>query len=99
MNKLRIILLYFLMVTIPLFFGALAWQSGRYARLEKETVNLETVQEDWVAGNRRLIAGIALLSSAERIEGIVRDQMGLTKKQPEEVLQIRITGGYSGNGQ
>jgi hypothetical protein len=82
------------MATIPLFFGALAWQSCRYADLEKETVNLEAIQEDWVAGNRRLIAGIALLSSAERIGGIVRDQMGLTKKQPEEVLQIRITGGY-----
>jgi hypothetical protein len=94
MNKARIVLLYFLIVTIPLFFGALAWQSGRYAKLEKETVNLETTQEDWVAGNRRLIAGIALLSSAERIESIVRDQMGLVKKQPEEVLQIRITGGY-----
>ena len=99
MNKARIVLLYFLMATIPLFFGALAWQSCRYAELEKETVNLETVQEDWVAGNRRLIAGIALLSSAERIEGIVRDQMGFTKKQPEEVLQIRITGGYRSDEQ
>lgn len=94
MNKARIVLLYFLMATIPLFFGALVWQSYRYTELEKETVNLETVQEDWVAGNRRLIAGIARLSSAERIEGIVRDRMGLVKKQPEEVLQIRITGGY-----
>jgi hypothetical protein len=94
MNKARIVLLYFLMATIPLFFAALAWQSCRYVELEEETVNLETVQEDWVAGNRRLVAGIALLSSAERIEGIVRDQMGLAKKQPEEVLQIRITGGY-----
>ncbi|MDR2052609.1 MAG: cell division protein FtsL [Treponema sp.] len=99
MGKARIVLLYFLMVTIPLFFGALAWQSCRYAELEKETVNLETVQEDWVAGNRRLIAGIALLSSAERIEGIARDQMGLAKKQPEEVLQIRITGGYRADEQ
>jgi hypothetical protein len=94
MNKARIVLLYFLAATIPLFFGALAWQSCRYAELEKETVNLETVQEDWVAGNRRLIAGIALLSSAERIESIVRDRMGFVKKRPEEVLQIRITGGY-----
>jgi hypothetical protein len=94
MNKARIVLLYFLAATVPLFFGTLAWQSSRYAELEKETVNLETVQEDWIAGNRRLIAGIALLSSAERIESIVRDQMGLVKKKPEEVLQIRITGGY-----
>jgi hypothetical protein len=82
------------MATIPLFFGALVWQSCRYADLEKETVNLETIQEDWIGGNRMLIARIALLSSAERIESIVRDEMGFVKKQPEEVLQIRITGGY-----
>jgi hypothetical protein len=99
MNKARVVLLYFLTATIPLLFGVLAWQSCRYADLEKETVNLEAVQEDWVAGNRRLIAGIALLSSTERIESIVRDQMGLVKKQPEDVLQIRITGGYGADGQ
>jgi TRAP-type C4-dicarboxylate transport system permease small subunit len=93
MNKARIVLFYFLMVTIPLFFAALAWQSCRYAALEREMVKLESIQEDWIGGNRILIAGIAMLSSAERIENIVRDEMGFVKKQPEEVLQIRITGG------
>jgi hypothetical protein len=88
------------MVTVPLFFSALTWQSCRYAALEREMVNLETIQEDWIDGNRMLIAGIALLSSVERIEGIVRDEMGFVKKQPEEVLQIRITGGgYRPGGQ
>ncbi|MDR1127902.1 MAG: septum formation initiator family protein [Treponema sp.] len=98
MYKARIVLFYFLTATVPLLFGTLTWQSGRYAELEKETVNLEAVQEDCIAGNRRLIAGIALLSSAERIEKIARDQMGLAKKRPEEVLQIRITGGYGPDG-
>jgi hypothetical protein len=94
MNKARTVLLYFLMATIPLFLGAAAWQSCRYAEMEKETVRLENIQEDWVSNNRRLIAGIALLSSPERIEMLARTGMGLTKKRPEEVLQIRITGGY-----
>jgi hypothetical protein len=82
------------MATIPLLLGAVAWQSCRYAELEKETVRLDNIQEDWVSNNRRLIAGIALLSSPERIEMLARTEMGLTKKRPEEVLQIRITGGY-----
>jgi cell division protein FtsL len=96
MKKTRIALFYFLMGTIPLLFGALAWQSCRYNDLEKETVDLEAVQEDRVAANRRLIAEIALLSSAERIEKKAQDQ-GLVKKKPEEVLQINITGGYRAN--
>jgi cell division protein FtsL len=98
MDKARIAVLYFFMATIPLLIGALAWQSCRYADLEKETARLETVQEGRIDNNRRLIAGIALLSSSERIEKIARDQMGLAKKQPEEVLQIRITGGYGPDG-
>jgi cell division protein FtsL len=96
MKKTRIALLYFLMGTMPLLFGALAWQSGRYSELEKETANLEAVQEDHVAANRRLISEIALLSSAGHIEKKARDQ-GLVKKKPEEVLQINITGGYRPN--
>jgi cell division protein FtsL len=96
MRKTRIALFYFLMVTMPLLFGALAWQSCRYSELEKETANLEAVQEDRIAVNRRLIAEIALLSSAEHIEKKARD-WGLVKKKPEEVLQINITGGYRPN--
>jgi cell division protein FtsL len=93
MKKTQIVLLYFLMATIPLLLCAVAWQSCRYTELKRETVRLENNQEEWVANNRRLIAEIALLSSPDRIEKLARTEMGLTKKRPEEVLQIRITGG------
>jgi cell division protein FtsL len=51
---------------------------------------LETVQEEWIESNKRLIAGIAVLSSSERIEHIAKNDLGLQKKAPEEILQIRI---------
>jgi cell division protein FtsL len=70
----------------------MAWQSARYADQERELERLETVQEDWVESNKRLIAVIAVLSSPERIEHVARTDLRLSKIAPEAVLQIRIEG-------
>ncbi|MDR2021098.1 MAG: septum formation initiator family protein [Treponema sp.] len=88
--------MYFLILTIPLFLGLTTLQSSRYAQLEREMRRLETVQEEWIESNKRLIAGIAALSSSERIEHIARNDLGLQKKAPEEILQIRIEGDGDG---
>ena len=84
------VLLYFIVLTIPLFLGITAWQSTRYAALDREVRRLEAVQEDWVENNKRLIAGIAVLSSSERIENIATNDLSLIKAEPENVLQVRI---------
>ncbi|GHU66439.1 hypothetical protein FACS189447_07300 [Spirochaetia bacterium] len=83
-------LVYFIVITVPLLLGLTAWQSSRYSDLEKEVRTLEAVQEDWVESNKRLIAGIAVLSSSERIENIAIHDLELTKIEPEDVLQVRI---------
>jgi cell division protein FtsL len=80
-------------LSVPCFLGLAAWQSSRYGDLEREIATLEKTQEEWVENNKRLIAGIAFLSSPDRIEHIARNELGLNKKQPEEVLQISIDGG------
>jgi cell division protein FtsL len=92
----RRIVMYFLILTIPLFLGLTTLQSSRYAQLEQEMRHLETIQEEWIESNKRLIAGIAVLSSSERIEHIAKNDLGLQKKVPEEILQIRIEGDGDG---
>jgi cell division protein FtsL len=92
----RRVLMYFLILTIPLFLGLTTLQSSRYAQLEREIRRLETAQEEWIESNKRLIAGIAVLSSSERIEHIAKNDLGLRKKAPEEILQIRIEGNGDG---
>ncbi|GHV85712.1 hypothetical protein AGMMS50230_13200 [Spirochaetia bacterium] len=82
--------LYLIVLSVPFFLGLAAWQSARYGDLERELKKLEKTQEEWVENNKRLIAGIAFLSSPDRIEHIARDELLLEKKQPEEVLQISI---------
>jgi cell division protein FtsL len=85
--------LYVFVITIPLVLYAASWQSARYASLEKDVRFLNTVQEEWVEANKLLLTEIAVLSSPERIEKIAEADLGLSKKKPEEVLQIRIEPG------
>ena len=89
----RRLFLYFVVLSIPAFLGISVWQSVRYNQLESETKRLEKAQETWIESNKRLIVGISVLSSSERIENIAKTELGLTKKRPEEVLQIRLEGG------
>ena len=86
----RFFLLYFIVFTIPVFLGLTAWQSVRYSKLDKGLRRLEATQEDWVESNKKLAAGIAVLSSSARIEQIAVYDLGLSKMQPEDVLQVRI---------
>jgi cell division protein FtsL len=88
----RRVFFYVMVLTIPLFLGLVAWQSSRYTSLEREIGRLEEAQAEWLESNKRLIAGIAVLSSSERIAFIARKELGLDKVPPEDVLQIRIEG-------
>jgi cell division protein FtsL len=87
------LLFYLTALSVPALLGLAAWQSARYGDLERELRRLERSQQEWVENNKRLIAGVALLSSPDRIEYIARDELGMEKKRPEEVLQIHIEGG------
>jgi cell division protein FtsL len=88
----RYLLVYVVALTIPAMLALVSWQSARYMDLERKTAALETEQEEWVEGNNRLIAAVAIHSSSERIEHIAREQLGLIRVGPENVLQIKITG-------
>ena len=92
-NLRRYALLYFFVLTIPFFLGFAAWRSVRYAELDRNVRRLEAVQEDWVESNKKLVAGIAVLSSSSRIEHIAVKDLGLVKMRPEDVLQVTIEGG------
>ena len=92
MNK-RFSLIYFFVLTIPIFLGIVAWQSFHYKELDENTRRLEAIQEDWLESNRRLVAGIAVLSSSTRIEQIAVNDLRLPRIRPEDVLQIRIDSG------
>ncbi len=90
--------IYIIAITIPLCLGFNAWQSEKHAKLSREIDQLEETQTEWIESNKRLIAGIALLSSSQRIEQIAVNELGLVKKTPEEIMQIRIEGTRRSDG-
>ncbi len=94
----RRIVLYAIALTIPLFIALDAWQASQYSDLASEVRRLEKNQQEWVESNKRLIAGIAVLSSSDRIERIAQEELRLFKKKPEEVLNIRIEAGRDSDG-
>jgi hypothetical protein len=83
------ILALFFIITIPLLFAAVVWQSYRYDMLNKEIVRLEEDQEQWVNASKRLVAGGASYMSAERIEAAAK-RMKLEKIPPENIIQVQI---------
>lgn len=89
----RYIFLYFAVVTIPVFLGLSVWQANRNVSLKGEINRLEENQAEWVESNNQLIAGIAVLSSPDRIEDIAKNDLGLQKIHPENVLQVKLRGG------
>jgi cell division protein FtsL len=93
----RFLLFYALVLTMPLLLGLLVVQSARYAELERSVAEVEKAQGEWLESNKRLIMGISILSSSERIEHIASEELGLSRIEPEDVLQIRIGGGEGGD--
>jgi hypothetical protein len=75
------------------------WQAVRYESLAESARNVELQQEDWVEQNRKLAAGIAVLSSRERAATIAAS-LGLEKIAASHRLMIVVPerGRGSGNG-
>lgn len=80
---------YAILITIPLLLLAVAWQAGRFDGLAAEARRLESSQESWVQENRKLEAGIRVLSSRERAEALA-ESLGLEKAGPERRLRVVI---------
>jgi hypothetical protein len=80
---------YAILISIPLLLLAVAWQAGRFDGLAAEARRLEASQESWVMENRKLEAGIRVLSSRERAEALAQS-LGLEKAGPERRVRVLI---------
>jgi cell division protein FtsL len=91
--------LYYLMaLAIPAAFALNAWQSVAYAGVSRELKVLEKTQSEWIESNKRLIAGISVLSSAERIERLAIHELKMKKIQAESVTHVMIAPGGGSDG-
>ena len=98
MTKLKIkdffkaLLISLFALSIPVMLVLYAIQSKKYTDLTKEITELEVKQEKLIEENKKLVSDISQLSSAERIERIAVEELGMHKAEAEDIVRVEMTG-------
>lgn len=79
-------------LAIPALLFLNAIQAKKYTDLTKEISELERKQEKLIQENKKLVSDIAVLSSADRIEKIATEELGMHKAETEDIVRVEMTG-------
>jgi len=90
-------LLFALALAGSLLIVGTVWQTVRYATLAADARRIELREQDWFDENRKLAAGIAVLSSRSRAEAMAAS-LGLEKVDPAHRLRIVLSAGGTASG-
>ncbi|MCQ2592202.1 MAG: cell division protein FtsL [Treponema sp.] len=92
-KKVLITILFLIIAAlIPVMLFLYAFQAKRYTDLTKEILSMEQKQEKLIEENKKLVSEISLLSSAERIEKIATEELGMHKAESDDIIRVEITG-------
>lgn len=86
------VLFSLLVLAIPLMLCLYAFQAKKYTELTKEIIELEKNQEKLIEENKQLVNSISVLSSADRIEKIATEELGMHKAETEDIVRVEMTG-------
>lgn len=75
---------------IPMLLVLNARQAERYRDLKNEIISLEKKQEDLINENKKLISDITVLSSADRIEKIAEEDLGMKKADSGDIIRLEV---------
>ena len=87
-----ILLLCLVVLSIPAMLCLYAVQAKKYTTLTQEVRDLEKKQEKLIEENKKLVSDIAVLSSADRIEKIAVEELGMHKAETEDIVRVEMTG-------
>ena len=88
----KVVLISLFALSIPVMLVLYAVQAKKYTDLTKEITELENKQEKLIEENKKLVSDISQLSSAERIERIAVEELGMHKAQAEDIVRVEMTG-------
>lgn len=77
---------------IPFMLFMYGFQAKRYSKLKIEIKALEQKQEKLIEENKKIVNEISILSSADRIEKIAVEELGMHKAQAEDIVRVEMTG-------
>ena len=86
------VLICIFVLTIPAMLCLYAVQARQYTILTNEVKDLEKRQEKLIEENKKLVSDIAILSSADRIEKIAVEELGMHKAEKEDIVRVEMTG-------
>lgn len=75
---------------IPFLLILNARQAEKYRDLKNEIISLEKKQKDLINENKKLISDISVLSSADRIEKIAEEDLGMKKADSEDIIRLEV---------
>ena len=76
--------------TVPVFFFVQVLTAYQYQSMEREVRMLEKEQKEWFEKNKKIIAGISVLRTPERIEKIARDDLDLQQIEPDRIKRLVV---------
>ena len=88
----KVIFICLFALSIPVMLTLYALQTKKYTDLTKEIQELEVKQEKLIEENKKLVSDISQLSSAERIERIAVEELGMHKAETEDIVRVEMTG-------
>ena len=91
-NTIQVFLIIIFAISIPMLLCLYAFQAKRYTDLTKEIKELEAKQERLIEDNKKLVGEISILSSAERIEQIAVEELGMHKAESDDIIRVEMTG-------
>ena len=77
---------------IPFMLFMYGFQAKRYSKLKIEIKALEQKQEKLIEENKKIVNEISILSSADRIEKIALEELGMHKAQADDIVRVEMTG-------
>ena len=84
------------LASVPLLLMLQVWQAFRYTLAADDAAALESAQLEQLERNKRMLAGIALYDSPQRVASIAEDDLGLVKPAPDDVIIVRFPDGKGG---
>jgi len=88
----KAIILCILTASITILMFLYAMQAKKYTDLSNEIEELENKQAKLIEENKRLISDISILTSAERIEKIATEELGMHKAESDDIIRVEMTG-------
>lgn len=91
-NFFKTTLVLLLVCAIPGLLFLYAVQAKKNTDLLREITLLENKEAKLIEENKKLVSDISVLTSAERIERIAEEELGMHKAESEDIVRVEMTG-------